>query len=151
MLCYLAMDVFSFIYELNRATTTFNSYIDAMIEPQFHITRAQFVALLFIDAFPDITKFELASKLSCSHVAAGRLATALDNKQYITSTPRPQNSHALCLRTTETGKTKIKEIKQCFTEQSAGLFSGIADSVDTKLLTAQLSTFTAALLSHRNK
>lgn len=145
------MDIFSFIYELNRATTTFNSYIDAMIEPHFHITRAQFVALLFIDGFPDITKSELASRLSCSHVAAGRLASSLLSKEYVIASPSAQNPHALCLRTTETGRKKIEQIKQCFVEQSAELFSDITKSIEIDPLSAELNTFTTILLSHKNK
>lgn len=145
------MDIFSFIYELNRATITFNSYIDARIEPHFHITRAQFVAILFIDELPDITKFELAGKLSCSHVAAGRLASSLLDKQYITASPSPQNPHALCLRTTDTGKRKIEQIKQRFLEHSAELFSDITNNIEIDPLTAQLRAFTTILLSHKNR
>lgn len=144
----MAMDIFNFIYELNRATNAFNNYIDALIVPHAGITRAQFVALLFINDLPGITKVELARKLSSSHVAAGRLATSLLKKGYVISTPDVQNPHAQRLRITNTGKNKVKQVKQDFGKHSTSLFSEVKNKLEIDTLTVQLATFTATLLSH---
>lgn len=143
------MDNFEFVFELNRAANALNAYIDTRIVPHAGLTRAQFVALLLIERFPDLTKASLARKLSCSHVAAGRLVAILADKGYITCTPSERNSHVLHLRVTHTGEGMIEHVKSGFKQESASLFAHAKTKVDIAVLSAQLHAFTEILSLHK--
>ena len=145
MLCLLAMDNFEFVYELNRAVNALNSYVDACIASKSGLTRAQCVALMLIERFPDITKSELARKLNCSHVAAGRLVAILVGKNYISDTPSERNQHIVYLHVTHAGKDIIERIKEVFGQQSADLFAHVETKVNVPILSEQLGIFTDIL------
>lgn len=142
------MDNFKFVYELNRATSAMNSYIDARIGPHAGITRAQFVALLQIRQSPDITKAELARQLGYSHVAIGRQVALLVEKGYVQATPSKQNRHAMCLDITDDGGNMIEHVKKGFEKQSADLFAKAKSKVDITTLSAQLKAFADILSSY---
>lgn len=145
----MAMDNFQFVYELNRAVTSLNSYIDARIGPHAGITRAQFVALLLIGRSPDLTRAELARQLSCSHVAAGRLVSILADKEYISDIPSKQNPHIVHLKVTEAGENMIAYVQEGFRQESASLFSQMSDKVDIVSLTKQLHIVADILSTYR--
>lgn len=140
------MNNFEFIFALNRAVNVFNNYIDTHITPNTGVSRAQYIALMLIERFPNITNSTLARKLSCSHVASGRLVTILVAKGYIESEPDRQNPHASCLHVTHAGGKVVAEVKDIFEEKTTTLFAGIKDDFDVDLLSTQLTTFTEAVL-----
>jgi len=143
------MEDFEFIYELNRAVNIFNTYYDARIAPDTNMSRAQFTALLLIGRFPKITKSELARKLSCSHVAIGRIVKILVNRAYVEEAQDEHNPHSLLLTTTQTGKEAVAKATAILGQKSVPLFAVIRDTVQFDLLREQLSIFSEAILRQR--
>ncbi len=144
------MENFEFIFELNRAVNIFNAYYDTRIAPDTAISRAQFTVLLLINRFPGITKAELARKLSCSHVAIGRVVKILVSAGYVDESLDPQNSHLVHLEPTKLGKSMVESVTRTFNQVSASLFAGLEDKVKLSPLREQLVAFSETVLRHKS-
>ncbi len=140
------MENFEFIFELNRAVNIFNAYYDAHIAPNTGISRAQFTALLLINRFPGITRSQLARKLSCSHVAIGRVVRILVDAAYVEESLDSQNRHVVHLKPTMLGGNTVKSVTTIFEQESAPLFTSLKDKMALSPLREQLMAFSETVL-----
>ncbi|HSX07022.1 MAG TPA: MarR family transcriptional regulator [Candidatus Saccharimonadia bacterium] len=143
------MEDFEFIFELNRAVNIFNAYYDVRIAPSTGISRAQFTVLLLINRFPGITRSELARKLSCSHVAIGRIVKILVGVSYVEESLDSQNQHVVHLKPTKLGASTVKSVTTIFERESASLFASLKAKVMLNPLREQLMVFSEIVLEQK--